>query len=227
MFPIFPGKAGSVKKGQAKTRPGRLSNLKLLINLKSSHPAVSWKKTSLYFPTISLHLTLGNNAALQTETNISEQLFRQHVSAMYHHAVRITGNKKDAEDIVQDSFLQAFAKLDQLKEAAAFGGWLRSIVVRNAIRFCKKKIRWDDLNEYAETAEEEEWWKGIPLDNVHEAIKKLPEGCRQVFALYVFEDHTHKEIAAELGISESTSKSQYQRARKLLKETLWMHSKNM
>jgi RNA polymerase sigma factor (sigma-70 family) len=68
--------------------------------------------------------------------------------------------------------------------------------------------------------EEPAWWTSINLEMVHHAIKDLPEGCRQVFVLYVLEDFSHKDIAKRLGISESTSKSQYQRARKLLKDKL-------
>lgn len=76
-----------------------------------------------------------------------EELFRGQVKTMYHHAVRITGNQKDAEDIVQQSFIVAFASLKLLKEPGAFGGWLRQIVVRKALRFCKRKMHWDELTE--------------------------------------------------------------------------------
>lgn len=142
---------------------------------------------------------------------------------MYHHCIRITGNNDDAEDVLQDSFLYAFDHLHQVQNAAAFGGWLRKIVVANAIRFCKKNRKWAQLDEQQDQPtpdEDEPWWLNISMEAAHEAIKKLPEGCRQVFVLYVFEDFAHKEIAASLGISESTSKSQYQRARQLLKERL-------
>ena len=141
---------------------------------------------------------------------------------MYHHCIRITGNAADAEDVLQDSFLYAFDHLHQVVNAAAFGGWLRRIVVANALRLCKKTIRWTELKEYYDqsTEDDDPWWLNITMEAAHEAIKHLPEGCRQVFVLYVFEDYAHKDIAISLGISESTSKSQYQRARKLLKERL-------
>lgn len=142
---------------------------------------------------------------------------------MYNHCIRITGNQTDAEDVLQESFLYAFQHLGEINNPAAFGGWLRRIVVRNAIRYCKKSFRWNDLDEESDQSEPDEespWWTGIQMEEVHEAIKQLPGGCRQVFILYVLENFAHKEIAASLGISESTSKSQYQRARKLLKERL-------
>ena len=142
---------------------------------------------------------------------------------MFHHAIRITGNKGDAEDVLHDSFIYAFDHLHQVSNTAAFGGWLRKIVVANAIRFCKKEFRWNSLDEdhnRSIPADEEPWWLDISMEAAQEAIKSLPHGCRQVFVLYVFEDFAHKEIAGSLGISESTSKSQYQRARQLLKEQL-------
>ena len=142
---------------------------------------------------------------------------------MFNYCVRITGNKDDAEDVLHDSFLYAFDHLHQVLNTDAFGGWLRRIVVANAIRFCKKRLRWTNVeedNNHSAPEEKESWWLNISPEAAHEAIKTLPEGCRQVFVLYVFEDFAHKDIAARLSISESTSKSQYQRARQLLKERL-------
>lgn len=142
---------------------------------------------------------------------------------MYNHCIRITGNKTDAEDVLHESFLYAFQHLNEINNSASFGGWLRRIVVGNAIRYCRKSFKWDDLDEdydQSEPDEESPWWTSIQMEVVHKAIKRLPNGCRQVFILYVFENFAHKEIAASLSISESTSKSQYKRARKLLKERL-------
>lgn len=171
------------------------------------------------------------------DTNARAALYRQYVKAMYNHCLRITGNQADAEDVLQESFIYAFQHLHEINKPASFGGWLRKIVVSNAIRHCRKTFRWDDLEEHNgqnEPDEESPWWAGIQMEVVHEAIKQLPGGCRQIFSLYVFEDFAHKDIAASLGISESTSKSQYQRARKLLKERLtnkmektWINSKNI
>lgn len=135
----------------------------------------------------------------------------------------MTGNLTDAEDLLQDAFLIAFRSLGQLKDPLQFGGWLKRIVVNECIRFGKKNIRWDewDDDKNRQIAEEDtEWWKTVSFGVIHQEIKELPEGCRQVFNLYVVEDYSHKEIAAQLGISESTSKSQYHRARQLLRERI-------
>jgi RNA polymerase sigma factor (sigma-70 family) len=157
------------------------------------------------------------------DSKAMEELYRLYVKAMYHHCICITGNKDDAEDVLQDSFIYAFDHLHEVMNANAFGGWLRRIVVATAIRFSKKRVSWSDVNEQHDQCKKEDddpWWLNISMEAAHEAVKNLPNGCRQIFVLYVFEDFPHKEIAATLGISESTSKSQYQRARQLLKERL-------
>lgn len=134
------------------------------------------------------------------------------------------GNRVEAEDVLQEAFLLAFKNLGQLKQPELFGGWLRRIVTNECIRFSKKMLKtteWkDEHEEIPEEDSQAEWWMGISPDLVHEQIKSLPDGCRQVFVLYVIEDFGHGDIARQMDISESTSKSQYQRARKLLKERI-------
>ena len=150
-------------------------------------------------------------------------LYQQYSKAMFSICTRMAGSRNDAEDILQDAFITAFSKLYQLKEEQQFGGWLKRIVVNECIRYTKKHLANVDLNEelHGEISDEEpEWWKTVSLQVIHVEIKALPDGCRQVFNLYVFENFTHKEIAQTLNISESTSKSQYQRARQLLRERI-------
>ena len=135
----------------------------------------------------------------------------------------MTGNRNDAEDILQDAFILAFRNLKQLKDAIQFGGWLKKIVINECIRHSKKNFlwtEWEDERNNRMVDEEPEWWKTVSFDIIHLEIKGLPDGCRQVFNLYVVEDYSHKDIATRLGISESTSKSQYHRARQLLKERI-------
>jgi RNA polymerase sigma factor (sigma-70 family) len=150
-------------------------------------------------------------------------LYQQYSKAMFSICIRMAGNRSDAEDILQEAFITAFAKLFQLKDTLQFGGWLKRIVVNECIRFTKKQFPFTDWNEelYQEiTDDEPEWWTTVSLQVIHLQIKALPDGCRQIFNLYVLESFTHKEIAQTLNISESTSKSQYQRARQLLKDRI-------
>ena len=150
-------------------------------------------------------------------------LYRQFSKAMFNICMRMADNRQDAEDLLQESFILAFRSLPQLKEPASFGGWLKRIVVNECIRYNKKIIRWHDIEqlpEQSDTGETGDWFHEIDIGHVNEEIRKLPAACKAVFNLYVLEEYSHKEIATALGISESTSKSQYHRARQLLKERL-------
>jgi RNA polymerase sigma-70 factor (ECF subfamily) len=151
-------------------------------------------------------------------------LYKQYSKAMFNICTRMTGNRSDAEDLLQDAFILAFKNLHQLKDPIQFGGWLKRIVINECIRFSKKGIRWNEweegMTENLADETDQSWWKQINMEMVHQEIKSLPDGCRQVFTLYVFEDFSHRDIATDLGISESTSKSQYHRAKQLLKERI-------
>jgi RNA polymerase sigma-70 factor, ECF subfamily len=150
-------------------------------------------------------------------------LYKQFSQQMFSICVRITGNYADAKDILQDSFVAAFDRLHQLKELHLFGPWLRKIVVNECIRHTKKSFLWQPVDEEIIGFAEDDtidWLKQISFEQIHEEIKNLPNGCRGIFNLYVVEDFSHQAIADALGISISTSKSQYQRARQLLKERL-------
>ena len=161
--------------------------------------------------------------AARGDADAQAWLYRQYSKAMFNICVRMTGNIPHAEDVLHDAFITAFKNLANLKQADAFGGWLKRIVVNACINHSKKNIQWHELNEEGLDMiadDTTEWWATISLADVHREIRKLPEGCRQIFVLYAMEDNSHKEIALQLGISESTSKSQYHRAKKLLRERI-------
>lgn len=148
-------------------------------------------------------------------------LYQQFSKAMFNICFRMCGNVPDAEDVLQESFLTAFKNLQQLKEENLFGGWLKRIVINNCIQHSKKLFYWDNWqNDDLADESNDDCWPDIDIEKLNECIKQLPEGCRQIFALYAIEDFGHKEIAEQLGVTEGTSKSQYARAKKLLKEKL-------
>ena len=153
----------------------------------------------------------------------SRELYQMFHKAMYKICIRMTGNKKDAEDLLQDSFLIAFNNLSDLQDPERFGGWLKKIVLNECIKFCKKRVSRIDLDNshlcYIDEADYS-WWLDVQIEELHEYIKKLPNGCRLVFNLFVNEDYSHKRIAETLQISEGTSKSQYFRAKALLKQSI-------
>lgn len=151
------------------------------------------------------------------------KLYKLYVQAMYNTCVRMVSNQYDAEDIIQESFASAFNNLHKFRGESSFGAWLKSIVINKSISFLQKqKMEFADIDDNLLVTSENDKsdFPEIDLTKVHEAIKTLPEKARVVLNLYLLEGYRHKEISEILNISESTSKSQYLRAKQLLKEKL-------
>lgn len=152
------------------------------------------------------------------------ELYKLYSKAMFNVSMRITNDYAEAEDVLQESFLNAFQNIHAFRGDATFGSWLKTIVVNKAIGIVKKRklalVPIDD-NDYADDAdardEEEADWQ---VTNIRKAIQKLPDGYRVVLSLYLLEGYDHGEIAEILQITEATSKSQYSRARKKLLEII-------
>ncbi len=147
---------------------------------------------------------------------------------------RITNSKADSEDILQDAFLNSFDKIGQLKDENHYGPWLKRIVVNKSLTVIKKRVNYSDvdiLEQYAEEVESKAWYEEISFDKIKKAVQDLPDGSREIFSLYLFEGYKHREIAEFLNVSESTSKSQYRYALKLLRNKLkkeqWIDSNNI
>ena len=161
---------------------------------------------------------------IRGELEAQKQLYHKYVKAMYNLVIRMVSNKMDTEDIIQESFIKVFQKIASFKGESTLGAWIKRITINTALNHIRKngKIEFSEIDKIPHLPEtkEESYWSNISLPKVHEAIKALPEGSRVVFSLYLLEGYQHKEIASILGISESTSKSQYQRARKLLQKQL-------
>jgi len=152
-------------------------------------------------------------------------LYNQYVDAMFQISLRMLNNRADAEDILQDSFVKAFKNLKQFKYESSFGAWLKRIVINNCINHLKKrKLKWVEIEGAAiEMKAEitENQLNQLPkIEHVKEKIKQLPNGFRVVLTLYLLEGYDHKEISQILNISESTSKTQYHRAKNKLKQLI-------
>ncbi len=160
------------------------------------------------------------NKAIEGHQYAFKALYNQFSNAMFNICIRMTADRQESEDITQEAFFLAFQKLNQLKEKKAFAGWLRRIVITICLQRIKSKINFEQFSSDHEVEDEGIEWVEFDIDKLYGAIKYLPEGCRQIFLLYVTEDYSHKEIAKSLNISESTSKSQYARAKKLLRNQL-------
>ncbi|SIS69451.1 RNA polymerase sigma-70 factor, ECF subfamily [Zobellia uliginosa] len=158
------------------------------------------------------------------DRNSQYQLYELYVDAMYNIGMRFLGVKEDAEDIVQDSFVDAFKNLHKFKYESTFGAWLKRIVINKSINHLKVKrlpVTAIDDHEYHLTEEENnEAVEAVDIQKVKKAIDILPLGYKQIINLYLLEGYDHMEIAEVLGISISTSKSQYHRAKKKLVEII-------
>jgi RNA polymerase sigma factor (sigma-70 family) len=152
------------------------------------------------------------------------RLYNLYKRAMFNVSYRITGREEDAEDALQEAFISAFRNLESYRGDAAFGAWLKRIVVNKAINVLKKR-KYETMpeEEQWDVAEEEspvEYKEEFTVDRVKKAIDQLPDGYRSVLSLYLLEGYDHQEIAEILGVSESTSKSQLNRAKNKLRELL-------
>jgi RNA polymerase sigma-70 factor (ECF subfamily) len=138
--------------------------------------------------------------------------------------MRITNDYAEAEDVLQESFLNAFQHIQSFRGDSTFGSWLKTIVVNKSVGIVKKRrlaFTSIDDRDYVEPpedrSEEELDWQ---VAAIKRAIQKLPDGYRVVLSLYLLEGYDHGEIAQVLQITEATSKSQYSRARKKLIEIM-------
>jgi RNA polymerase sigma-70 factor (ECF subfamily) len=153
-------------------------------------------------------------------------LYKLYAKAMLNSAYRIVKNTAGAEDVVQESFLRAFKNIHLYKGESSFGSWLKRIVINQALSSLRReKVVWfsvedkyDSLQEILVENEEAEWNYQASL--VKAKIEQLPEGYRIILQLYLLEGFDHGEIAEYLGISESTSKTQYSRAKQKLRMML-------
>jgi RNA polymerase sigma-70 factor (ECF subfamily) len=153
------------------------------------------------------------------------QLFQRYVGAMFHTILRLTANREDAEDLTQETFVKVFERLDSFRGDSTLGAWIKRIAVNHALNFLRqsKRLYFVALEFHTALPDEpdidEESW-ACDIRQVHEAIKALPDGCRMVFSLHLLEGYRHQDVAEMLGITESTSKTQYMRAKRLIREAV-------
>ena len=141
---------------------------------------------------------------------------------MFNTALRIVNKTADAEDVLQDSFTDAFMQLSSFEHKSTFGAWLKQIVVFKSITLLKKqRISFVEMEKAENLADENEineadiWYT---VDMIKQTMQRLPDGYRTVLSLYLFEGYDHEEISEILGVAQSTVRTQYIRAKqKLLK----------
>jgi len=157
------------------------------------------------------------------DRNSQHRLYELYVDAMFNIGMRMLGIREDAEDVVQESFVDAFRNLGSFKYESTFGSWLKRIVVNKSINHLKLKripIMPMEDHEYYLKEDKEEEVEAIDITKIKKGLERLPAGYRQILSLYLIEGYDHLEIGEILDISTSTSKSQYHRAKKKLVEII-------
>lgn len=151
-----------------------------------------------------------------------EQLYRLFAGKMFALCLKYSRNKEEAEDNLQDGFIQIFDKIKQFKNEGSFEGWMKRIMINTALQKYRDKsvlnVVYGEIEDEVVEIEIDE--ETISLDALLKLIQDLPNQYRLVFNMYVLDGYSHKEIAKELKISEGTSKSNLSRARTILKDKL-------
>ncbi|MBX2817313.1 MAG: RNA polymerase sigma factor [Saprospiraceae bacterium] len=162
---------------------------------------------------------------LQGDQRAQYELYSKYSQAMFNVCLRMMRSREEAEDALQNAFVDIFRKLDSFRAEATLGAWIKRIVVNHCINSLKKKkLLTADLMDHhgphVEPHYECRFDTQQEVTRIKNAIQQLPEGYRVVFSLYALEGYDHKEIAEIMQISEGGSKSQYSRARHKLKSIL-------
>lgn len=149
-------------------------------------------------------------------------MYDDHAPFLLGVAIRYCKNRSVAEDVLHDSFIQIFEGIDKFKNKGSIQGWMRKIIVVNSIKHFKKNSFLDRKNDFSDLVEDNvETVEAIySKDQLKEALNSLSEGYRAVFNMYAIDGLSHGEISKVLQISEGTSRSQFLRAKKALREKL-------
>ncbi len=150
------------------------------------------------------------------------QLYKLYYKPMYSVCMRIINQPAEAEDVMQEAFLNAFRNMETYKGEVSFGAWLKRIVINRSLDYLKKKrVKLEEISE--KTAQIQDYQmelKEVNMEAIKNAIQQLPDGYRVVLSLYLIEGYDHEEISEILGISNSNSRTQYLRAKNKLRELL-------
>jgi RNA polymerase sigma-70 factor (ECF subfamily) len=161
---------------------------------------------------------------LQNKAAAQKALYEKYSGKMLVVCYRYGHNREDAEDMLQEGFIKVFTQIHTFENRGALEGWIRRIIVHTCINILKKNKRFNEsvdlIHASAIQIREENIPSIIQAKEVVECIRMLPIGYRTVLNLYAIEGFSHKEIAGMLDIEESTSRSQYTRAKAMLEDVL-------
>jgi RNA polymerase sigma-70 factor (ECF subfamily) len=156
---------------------------------------------------------------LKGDRSAQFQLFELTKGMLYSTCFRIVNDEDEANDVLQDAYVEIFQKLHTLKHTEALLAWMKTITVRKAILQSKKKIYFTPIED-AELEGSDDFDSWFDAEMLDQAIQSLPDGARAIFLLISVEGYSHREAATLLNVSESTSKSQLHYAKSLLKKRI-------
>jgi len=148
------------------------------------------------------------------------QLYQRYKAAMFSSALRILNDRDLAQDALQEAFVDVFQQLASFRQESALGAWIKTIVVRSALRILRREQRMEVYNPERHPEPLAAWHDSLTGEALEKAIGELPAGYRAVFCLVEVEGYLHREVAELLSISEGTSKSQLHHAKRLLQVKL-------
>lgn len=161
---------------------------------------------------------------LKNQPAAQQELYSKYSPKMLAVCYRFARNREDAEDMLQESFIRVFTQIHQFQSKGSFEGWIRRIIVHTCINHLKKHKKFNDSVDISQAhtlqVREDSVPSIIQAKQVVECIRMLPIGYRTVLNLFAIDGYTHREIAQMLDIEESTSRSQYTRAKAMLEQIL-------
>jgi RNA polymerase sigma-70 factor (ECF subfamily) len=164
------------------------------------------------------------NECIKGNPKAQKALFDRFAPKMYSVCLRYMKNTEQAEDVLQDSLVKVFSKLNDYKNEGVLEGWIRRIVVNTCLDQIRKNAKFlgDIQADEVEYKLEHHSFiaENLMAEDLMKLVQRMPDGYRVVFNLFAIEGYSHQEIAQQLGITESTSKSQYLRARAYLRDRI-------
>ena len=161
---------------------------------------------------------------LQNDPTAQKELYNRYSPKMLSVCYRFAHNREDAEDMLQEGFIKIFSQMHTFGNRGAFEGWIRRIIVHTCINILKKNKKFNEsvdiIHATGAMVREESVPSIVQAKQIVECIRMLPIGYRTVLNLYALEGYSHREIGMMLDIEESTSRSQYTRAKAMLEEIL-------
>ena len=157
------------------------------------------------------------------DPKVQKFVFEKFYGLMLGICLRYANNREEARDMLQEGFVKIFEKIDQFDPNYSFAGWMKRVMVNNAIDQYRRDARApmnDDELALANHSIDADVFSGLGYEEILKLIQRLPNGYRTVFNLYVIEGYTHKEIGDQLGIAEGTSKSQLNKAKLMLRKQI-------